>query len=102
MSAPPTIASARGRRAASRTSSNRRGQRIPLKTKRSRRCAEGTPALVSKLRAAKVAAIRSGPGDLVFVTRNVTGHDHRNIGGRVLARAVKRAGLQEVELTGRS
>jgi integrase len=54
-----------------------------------------------KLRAAQVAAVRSGPHDLVFVSRNLTGHDHHNIGGRVLARAVKRAGLDAVERDGR-
>jgi integrase len=80
---------------------DRQGRRMPLKTKRSRRCIEVTPALVSKLRAAKVAADRSGPHDLVFVTRNLTAHDHRNIGGRVLARAVTRAGLGAVERDGR-
>ena len=80
---------------------DRQGQRVPLKTKRSRRCIEVTPVLVSKLRAAQVAAARSGPHDLVFVSRNLTGHDHRNIGGRVLARAVKRAGLDAVERDGR-
>ena len=78
---------------------DRRGQRVQLKTKRSRRCVEVTPALVSKLRAAKLAAA-SGPHDFVFVTRNGTPHDHRNIGGRVLARAVKRAGLEAVERDG--
>jgi len=30
----------------------------------------------------------------MFVTRAGTPHDHRNVGGRVTARAVKRAGLQ--------
>lgn len=79
---------------------DRHGQRVPLKTKRSRRCVEVTPALVSKLRTAKLAADRTGPHELVFVTRNGTGHDHRNIGGRVLARAVKRAGLETVERDG--
>jgi integrase len=80
---------------------DRHGQRVPLKTKRSRRCVEITPALVSKLRTAKLAADRTGPHELVFVTRNGTGHDHRNIGGRVLARAVKRAGLEAVERDGK-
>jgi integrase len=32
----------------------------------------------------------------MFVTRAGTPHDHRNVGGRVMARAVKRAGLQAV------
>jgi len=44
-----------------------------------------------KLREHKLA---SGPHDLVFVTRVGTPHDHRNVGGRVMARAVKRAGLK--------
>lgn len=78
----------------------RKHQRVPLKTKRSRRCIEITPALVSKLRAYKLAAGRSGPHDFVFTTRNGTPHDHRNIGGRVLARAVKAAGLEAVERDG--
>jgi integrase len=81
---------------------DRHGQRVPLKTKRSQRCVEVTPALVSKLREAKVAAGRSGPYDRVFVTRNLTGHDHRNIGGRALARAVTRAGLEAVERDGQA
>jgi integrase len=76
------------------------GERVALKTKRSRRCVEITPALVAKLRAAKVAASGSGEHDFVFVTRAGTPHDHRNIGGRVLARAVKRAALEAVERDG--
>lgn len=79
---------------------DRKGKRQPLKTKRSRRCIEVTPGLMTKLRAAKLASPRSSPHDLVFVTRAGTGHDHRNIGGRVLARAVKRADLGDVERSG--
>jgi integrase len=79
---------------------DRRGQRVPLKTKRSRRCIEVTPSLAAKLRTAKVAADDSGDHAFVFVTRAGTPHDHRNIGGRVLARAVKRAGLEAVERGG--
>jgi len=78
----------------------KRGERVPLKTKRSRRCVEITPTLVAKLRAGKVAASASGDHDYVFVTRAGTPHDHRNIGGRVLARAVKHAGLEAVERDG--
>ena len=77
-----------------------KGQRVPLKTKRSRRCIEITPRLAAKLAAAKLAARASGDHDYVFVTRTGTPHDHRNIGGRVLARAVKRAGLEAVERDG--
>jgi integrase len=65
---------------------DRQGRRAPLKTSRSRRCLEITPKTASKLRAAKLAAARSGRHDFVFVTRAGTPHDHRNIGGRVLAR----------------
>ena len=79
---------------------DRQGHRAPLKTARSRRCIEITPALVSKLRAAKLAGARTDRHDFVFVTRAGTPHDHRNIGGRVLARAVKRAGLEAVERDG--
>ena len=78
----------------------KRGERVPLKTKRSRRCIEVTPGLVTKLRATKLAASASGDHDFVFVSRAGTPHDHRNIGGRVLARAVKRAGLEAVERGG--
>lgn len=79
---------------------DRHGDRVPLKTKRSRRCIEITPMLVAKLREHKMASGRSGPHDLVFVSRDGTAHDHRNIAGRVLARAVKRAGLEAVERDG--
>jgi integrase len=76
------------------------GVRAPLKTKRSRRCIEITPGLVAKLRVAKLAAADSGDHAFVFVSRAGTPHDHRNIGGRVLARAVKRAGLDAIERDG--
>jgi integrase len=75
---------------------DRNGERMPLKTKRSHRCIEITPALVAALREHKIASPRSGRHDLVFVNRQGRGHDHRNIGGRVLRRAVVRAGLQGV------
>ena len=75
---------------------DRNGRRVALKTRRSRRCIEITPALASKLRSRRLATVRSGAHDFVFTTRNGTPHDHRNIGGRVLARAVKRAGLEAV------
>jgi integrase len=55
---------------------------------------EVTPEVVRKLRARKLASAYSGEQQLVFVTVRGTGHDHRNIGGRVLARAVKRSGLE--------
>jgi integrase len=78
----------------------KRGERVALKTKRSRRCVEITPGLVEKLRAARIAARASGEHDFVFLSRAGTPHDHRNIGGRVLARAIKRAGLEAIERDG--
>lgn len=80
---------------------DRAGERVPLKTKRSRRTLEITPALVVSLRALKLASARSGPHDLVFVGRDGTAHDHRNVAGRVLARAVKHAGLEAVVRDGK-
>jgi integrase len=71
-------------------------KRVALKTPRSRRTVEVTPGLVAKLREAKAAAVKSTAHDLVFVTTAGSGHDHRNIGGRVMARAVTRAGLHPV------
>lgn len=76
---------------------DRHRRRVPLKTKRSRRSIDISPVLASKLRKAKIAAANSGPHDFVFVSRAGTPHDHRNIAGRVLARAVKRAGLQAAD-----
>ena len=73
---------------------------MPLKTKRLRRCIEITPTLVTKLRAHKLATARSGPHDFVFTSRAGTPHDHRNIGGRVLAGAVKTAGLEAIKRDG--
>lgn len=75
---------------------DRDGARQPLKTTRSRRCLEVTPHLIAKLRAHKLASPCSRPHDLVFVTKTGTGFDHRNIGGRVLARAIETAGLDAV------
>ena len=64
---------------------DRHGKRVPLKTARSRRTIEITPALSAKLAEAKLASAHSQPGDLVFLSRRGTPHDHRNI-MRVLAR----------------
>jgi integrase len=76
---------------------DRKGKRIPLKTKRSRRLLEATPGLIGKLREHKIGTAYSAPHQLVFTTRTGSGHDHRNIGGRALARAVKRTDLGPVE-----
>jgi len=79
---------------------DRKGQRVPLKTKRSRRVLEVTPGIIGTLRRVKLASARTGPHDLVFTTKLGTPHDHRNIAGRVLRRAVKRADLEAVERNG--
>jgi integrase len=76
---------------------DRKGKRVPLKTKRSRRVLEVTPKLIGRLRERKIASAHARDHELVFTTRTGSGHDHRNIGGRVLARAVKRAGLEAIE-----
>jgi integrase len=79
---------------------DRSGKLSRLKTARSRRWVEVTPPLVAELRAHKVASPRSGRHDLVFISRDGTPLDHRNVGGRVLTRAVRRAGLEDVERDG--
>jgi integrase len=75
---------------------DRKGKRQPLKTKRSRRSVEITADLAARLRAHRVASARSTAYDFVFVTPSGTPHDHRNVAGRVLKRAVDRAGLGTV------
>lgn len=80
----------------SRARRGRPARRVPLKTRRSRRVLEVTPGLISKLRAHKVASAHSKAHDLVFCGRDGKGLDHRNIGGRVLARAVRNADLGAV------
>jgi integrase len=74
---------------------DRHGKRVPLKTARSRRVLEITPGLAGELRKHKLASEKTSPGALVFVRSSGRGHDHRNVGGRVLARAVERAKLAE-------
>ena len=72
---------------------DRRGDYVPVKTKRSRRTIELPLSLVTQLRAHKLASPYSGDHDYVFASRAGTNRDHRNIGGRVLARGVRQAGL---------
>ncbi len=79
---------------------DRKGKRVPLKTKRSRRVLEVTPGLIRELREHCLSSGSRSPHGLVFVNARGTGHDHRNIGGRVLAKAVERAGLRAVEVDG--
>lgn len=73
-----------------------------LKTPRSRRTIEIPPGLVTELRKHRLAASasRSSEHDFVFLSRAGTPHDHRNVGGRIMERAVKRAGLEAVERDG--
>jgi len=68
---------------------------VELKTKRSRRTIELFPTLIAELRRHKMASEFSGDHDYVFASLRGTGLDHRNIGGRVLDRAVKKAGLED-------
>jgi integrase len=72
-------------------SSIRYSGRVPLKTTRSRRVIEIPPSLVAELRTHKLASVYSGEHDYVFSSRTGAGLDHRNVAGRVLARAVKKA-----------
>jgi integrase len=72
---------------------DRNNNRVPLKTARSRRVLEVTSDLIAELRKHRLASEKTEPGDLVFVRRTGVGHDHRNIGGRVLARAAEKAKL---------
>jgi integrase len=75
---------------------DRQGRRVPLKTKRSRRCLEVTPSVIARLRVHKLASAYSAPYELVFTTEVGTGFDQRNIGGRVMSRAIAKAGLKAV------
>lgn len=73
---------------------DRRGQRVELKTKRSRRVIEMPGSVVSMLRAHKLASPYSRPGDLVFTRRGGGPLEHRNVAQRGLGKAVKAAGLE--------
>ncbi|MDQ8044532.1 MAG: site-specific integrase [Patulibacter sp.] len=75
---------------------DRAGARQPLKTARSRRCLEVTPALAARLAEHKRTSGHFAGHDLVFMSRSGRGLDHRNVGGRILSRAVDRAGLAAV------
>ncbi len=72
---------------------DRHGERVPLKTTRSCRTLEVSPALAKALGEHQLAAEDTSPGALVFVRSTGQGHDHRNIAGRVLARAAAKAKL---------
>ena len=72
---------------------DRRGQRVELKTARSRRVIEAPGALVRMLREHRLASPYSRPQDLVFCTRTGRPLDHREIARAGLGRAAKAAGL---------
>jgi integrase len=76
---------------------DRHGRDVEPKTKRSRRVIELPTELVAMLREHKLAAspAHSGPDAYVFCTRNGTPHQHRNVAGRALGRAIRRAGLDD-------
>jgi integrase len=81
---------------------DRKGNRVPLKTKRSRRCIEIGNGLATVLREQKLAAATTGDRDLVFVNGAGAPHDHRNIGGRILGRAVRAVGLDAIAIDGKT
>ena len=72
---------------------DRTGSYVALKTRRSRRTVELPASLVSALTAHKLASSTSSAHEYVFTTQRGTPHDHRNIGGRALKRAIERAGI---------
>jgi integrase len=72
---------------------DRQGQRVPLKTKRSRRVIEAPDALLSMLRTHRAASAHKSSESLVFASRAGGPLDHRNVAQRGLAQAVKRAKL---------
>jgi integrase len=77
----------------------RNGERVPLKTKRSRRSLEITGGMEAKLRDHKMAAQSSGEHDLVFTTRLGRPLSQRNA-LRGFTRAAKAVGLEDVERDG--
>lgn len=76
---------------------NRSRSYVPLKTVRSHRTIELPNSVLSGLRSHKLATEYSKDHDFVFTTKLGTPHDHRNIGGRVLARGIKKASI-DIEL----
>lgn len=77
---------------------DRRGERVQLKTKRSRRVIEAPAELVTMLRAWRLATAYSSDADPVFASRTGQALDHRNVAQRGLARAAKDAGLDDADL----
>jgi integrase len=81
---------------------DQKGRRVYRKTQRSRRTIKTPPDLVNELRKHRLAAPsgRSSELDFIFLSRAGTPCDHRNIGGRVLERAVRAANLSAVQRDG--
>jgi integrase len=76
---------------------DRKGRYVELKTRRSRRTIELPLPLAALLRRHRLASRYSGPDQYVFASRVGRPLEHRNIGGRVMARAVKATGLDRGE-----
>lgn len=72
---------------------DRRGQRVELKTSRSRRVIEAPGSVLFALREHKLRSEFCGDDNLVFASRTTGPMEHRNVAQRGLARAVKRASL---------
>lgn len=73
-----------------RAQANRQGERVPLKTARSRRVIEAPGSLIAMLREHKVASSCSRPADFVFATRTGRAFDQRD----VTRRGLKAAGMK--------
>ena len=76
-----------------RLQANRQGERVALKTSRSRRVIEAPGSLIAMLREHKLASAYCQPTDLVFTSRSGRALEHRNVTREGLQRACKRAGL---------
>jgi integrase len=79
--------------AAVRYQIDRSGNRVELKTARSRRVVEMPGSVVSALREHKLKSPRSLADDLVFTSRSGGPMEHRNVAQRGLGKAFERAGL---------
>lgn len=76
----------------------RRGKparRVPLKTRRSRRVLEVTPALIHALRVHKISMPRCRPHDLVFIDRDGVALSYGHV-SYVLEAAARAAGLEAI------
>jgi integrase len=72
---------------------DRFGQRVELKTARSRRIVEMPGSLIAALRALRLRSAHNGPDDLVFASRTGGPMEHENVRRRGLRRAYQRARL---------